>query len=98
MPWRVPASTHGLALDAMAERMRVDPLQIEPIVDKLLALDWVARLDEGDAQRHVLLAEPATTNAQPLIAAFLLDPSPVVRGFWRRTALAELTIEQLIEA
>ena len=91
-------STHGLALDALAERMRVDPLQIEPIVDKLLALDWVARLDEGGAQRHVLLAEPATTNAQPLIAAFLLDPSPVVRGFWRRTALAEMTLEQLIEA
>ena len=46
----------------------------------------------------MLLAEPTTTNAQPLIAAFLLDPSPVVRGFWRRTALAEMTIEQLIEA
>jgi membrane protein len=91
-------TTHGLALDTLAERMRVDPLQIEPIVDTLLSLDWVARLDEGGAQRHVLLAEPATTRAQPLIAAFLLDPSPVVRGFWRRTALAEMTLEQLIEA
>jgi membrane protein len=91
-------STHGLALDTLAERMRVDPLQIEPIVDRLLALDWVARLDEGGAQRHVLLAEPSTTKAQPLIAAFLLDPSPVVRAFWRRTALAEMTLEQLIEA
>jgi membrane protein len=91
------ASTHGLPLDALAERLRVDPLQIEPIIDRLLALDWVARLDEGGAQRHVLLADPAITNAQPLVAAFLLDPTPVVRSFWRRTALADLTVEQLIE-
>jgi membrane protein len=92
-------SVHGLALDAMAERLRIDPLQIEPIVDALVGLDWVGRLDEpGDGQRLVLLADPEATPGQPLVAAFLLDPSPVVRGFWRRAQLADMTLAQLLEA
>jgi membrane protein len=83
----------------MAERLRIDPLQIEPIVDALVGLDWVGRLDEpGDGQRLVLLADPEATPGQPLVAAFLLDPSPVVRGFWRRAQLADMTLAQLLEA
>jgi membrane protein len=92
-------SVHGLPLDVMAERLRIDPLQIEPIAHALVSLDWVARLDEpGDAQRLVLLADPQATPAQPLVAEFLLDPSPVVRGFWRRAQLADMTLAQLLEA
>ena len=51
----------------VAAALRTDPLQIEPILDTLVRLDWVARLDEQGAQRHVLLAEPAHTPAAPLI-------------------------------
>jgi membrane protein len=91
-------ASHGLALDELARRLRVDPLQIEPIVDTLVRIDWIGRLDEGGAQRHVLLADPARTTAQPLIAAFLLDPTPMVRPFWVRAGFADLTLAQLIES
>jgi membrane protein len=90
-------STHGLALDALAQRLRIDPLQLEPVVDALVALDWVGRLDEGGVQRHVLLADPAATKAQALIAQLLLDPSPVVRGFWHKAAFGELTLADVME-
>src|SRR5213592_4811261 len=46
---------HGLTLSELSEALRTDPLQIEPILDTLVAIDWVGRLDEGGAARHVLL-------------------------------------------
>jgi len=91
-------SSRGLASGELAQRLRTDPLQVEPIVDTLVRLDWAGRLDEGGDQRVVLLADPATTLAQPLVAELLLDPSPVVRGFWRRASFGELTLAELLEA
>jgi len=92
------SSNHGLVSGELAQRLRTDPLQVEPIVDTLVRLDWVGRLDEGGDQRLVLLADPETTLAQPLVAELLLDPSPVVRGFWRRASFGELTLAELLDA
>ena len=69
--------------------MRTDPLQIEPLLEMLVALDWVARLDEDDAKRHVLLRDPQTTPAAPLIDRLLLAEEPATRSsgsvpVWRR--------------
>lgn len=91
-------SSHGLSAAGIAEGLRADPLQIEPIVDTLLELDWIARLDEEDDPRLVLLADPDRTPAQPLLAALLLDPTPTVRGFWQRAGFQDFTLRQLLEA
>ena len=37
---------HGLTLAQLAASQRIDPLQVEPLLELLLRLDWVARLDE----------------------------------------------------
>jgi membrane protein len=37
----------GLSLASLAQGLRADPLQLEPILEQLAALDWVSRLDEG---------------------------------------------------
>jgi membrane protein len=86
---------HGLTAGELAQRLLADPLQIEPLIDALVALDWVGRLDEGEEQRIVLLADTAT-NALPLVSDLLLAPSPGVRSFWRRARIDELTIADLI--
>ena len=91
-------STHGVSAAHIAESLRADPLQIEPIVDALLRLDWIARLDEGDDPRLVLLADPDFTPAQPLIAALLLDPTVTVRAFWQRAGFQDINLRQLLEA
>lgn len=36
----------GLSLASLAQGLRADPLQLEPILEQLAALDWVSRLDE----------------------------------------------------
>ena len=61
------AGQHGLSLAAMAESLRADPLQLEPVIELLSELDWVSRLDEGGDARHGLLGDPAATRLAPLL-------------------------------
>ena len=90
-------SAHGLSLVDLAEGLRTDPLQIEPILETLLAIDWAGRLDEAGAQRYVLLCDPAETKAAPLLAHLLLEPGMVLRSFWERAGFGELMLRELIE-
>jgi membrane protein len=86
----------GLSLPQIAESQRLDPLQLEPVLDLLIEMSWVGRLDEAGAQRYVLLGEPSTTRAAPLLDALLLAPSAVTTQFRRRAALAGLTVADLV--
>lgn len=89
---------HGWPAAALAERLRTDPLQIEPVLETLVALDWVGRLEEEGAARYVLLADPDLTLAQPLLAQLLLDPVPGLRGFWERAGFARMTLGDVLRA
>ncbi|MFT3665346.1 YihY family inner membrane protein [Piscinibacter sp.] len=86
----------GLSLAELSETLRVDPLQAEPIVDALVEMDWLGRLDEADAARHVLLVDPAATPAAPLLAQMLLEPSPELRAFRERAGFDRLTLAELL--
>ena len=88
----------GRTVEQLAETLRVDPLQVEPVLDALVALDWIGRLDEAGGGRFVLLCDPAHTSAQPLIGHLLLDPTPVVERFWRRAGFDRLTLADLVGA
>jgi membrane protein len=87
---------HGLSLAALAETLRTDALQIEPLLDLLARLDWVRRLDEGDAPRHVLLVDPAATPLEPLVRETLLQPGAASGGFFRRSVLARMTLAEAL--
>jgi membrane protein len=92
------AGERGLSGGELASVLRTDPLQTEPIVDMLVAFDWVGRLDEPDDPRFVLLCEPARTPAQPLLAQLLMEPSPTSRSLWQRAGFDTMTVQELIEA
>ena len=87
----------GMAAEGMALALRIDPLQTEPILDTLVAFDWVGRLDEGGDPRFVLLCDPARTPAQPLLSQFLLEPSVGARGLWQRAGFDVMTLQQLLD-
>jgi membrane protein len=85
----------GLSLAQLSERLRADPLQIEPTLELLATLDWVQPLDEGGEPRHVLLADPAATPLAPLLERTLLQPGPasqalVARSGWQHLLLADV--------
>ncbi len=65
----------GLSLQDISERLHTDPLQIEPLVARLRSLDWLGTLAEAGSERVVMLCDPATTPAQPMFDALLLEPS-----------------------
>ena len=88
----------GRSLAELAERMQVDPVQLEPVLDLLVAMDWVARLEETGAgtagPRHVLLCEPAATPLAPLADRLLLAPGPASQAFRRRAGLDTQTLAE----
>jgi membrane protein len=92
------AGERGLSAHQIADVLNADPLQIEPALDALVAIDWVGRLDEAGGARYVLLCDPDVTAAKNLVAATLLDPSPRVAAFWQRANFDQMTVRDLIAA
>ena len=91
-----PRAQHGLTLADLASAIFIDPLQVEPIVESLQALDWVARLDQDAGQRLVLLIDPATTAARALIDEMLLEPSATARLFRERAGFERLMLGEFL--
>jgi membrane protein len=87
----------GCEADVVAAAIGIDPLQIGPVLDVLVELDWVGRLDEAKGGgRYVLLCDPATTPAEPLIARLLLDPAPDLEAAWQRAGFHSLRLGELL--
>jgi membrane protein len=89
----------GLTLEALAWRLRVDALQLEPILEVLCELDWVGRLDEevkGQTARYVMLADPGTTRLEPLLNALLLTEDEAIRNFWINSRWPAILLAQAI--
>ncbi len=86
----------GLPLATVAERLRLDPLQIEPVVEMLMRQDWVGRLEEEGVQRIVLLCDPVRTPATELIDKLLLNPDERVRHFREKAGFERLMLADLL--
>ncbi len=90
----------GYSAEALAFKLRTDPLQIEPILETLVELDWIAHLDEPDAEgggRFVLLCDPENTLVAPMVGRLLLKPDGFTFGFWTAAGLDDLTLDKALE-
>jgi membrane protein len=75
----------GLTMEQFCTLLRVDALQLEPVLETLCQLDWTGLLQEelaGAAARNVLLADPDTTPLAPLLNALLLRNDDATRNLW----------------
>lgn len=86
----------GLSVAEMAERLRVDPLQIDPVLEALQRLDWVGRLEEDGEPRQVLLVEPGSTPLAPLLDLLLLAPQPANRALRQSLGWESLVLAQAL--
>lgn len=93
------AGQGGVALSVMAAKLRTDPLQIEHVLERLVALDWVGRLEEAGDPRHTLLCDPERTTMRALVDALLLAPAatgtPSAR-FRERTHFDQVMLAELL--
>jgi len=88
----------GLGADQLEQRMRVDHLQLAPVLESLIELDWIGRIAEENAQddpRHVLLAEP-DMPLEPVLRAMLLARTGPVAGAWENGPLAALRLRDVL--
>lgn len=86
----------GLRSETLAAQLRTDPLQVETVLQVLVELGLVGRLADDPSPRHVLLQEPATTRAEPMLDALLLSPDHEVEAFRAQARFATLTLADLL--
>ena len=75
----------GLTLTQLTQRLRVDALQLEPVLEALMALDWVGQISEMEGapeSRFILMADPEITPLEPMMQLLLLDKAESVQGLW----------------
>jgi membrane protein len=93
------AETRGLTMTALSAHLRVDPLQLEPVMETLCALDWVGLLDEAtdlESARYVLLANPDTTLLSPLVDALLLRRGGSTENLWKNSSWGRMAMREAL--
>jgi membrane protein len=85
----------GHGLNALAFKLGVDPLELEPVMEGLVELDWVGLLSEEENRtpRFVLLIDPRNVNIMALVNHFLFPEERlplVLKTAWRDAQLAHV--------
>jgi membrane protein len=89
----------GLGAAELVARMRVDALQLAPVLATLVALDWIGPLAEepdDEDPRYVLLADPGRTSLEPLLQELLLPRAPPLDNLWQRGPLRTLLLQDVL--
>lgn len=79
------SARRGMSIGELVSAIEVDPLQLEPVLETLVLLDWVGRLNEADddvGTRYVLLADVQSTALEPLLRHLLLPRSDSTKRLW----------------
>ena len=90
---------HGLSAEELAQAMEVESLQLEPVLETLVQLDWIGRLNEiadDHATRYVLLADAQSTALEPLMRHLLLPASEATRKMWESGRLSTLYLKDVL--
>ncbi len=89
----------GLTMEQLCALLRVDALQLEPVLETLSQLDWSGQLREelaGEAARNILLADPETTPLAPLLNALLLRHDDATQNLWNNANWSRLKLRDAL--
>jgi membrane protein len=89
----------GLSALELAAKIEVDVLQLEPVLQTLVQLDWIGRLNEIDDQegtRYVLLADAQATALEPLMRHLLLPASDATAKLWQTGRLSQVYLKDVL--
>jgi membrane protein len=94
-----PSARRGMTASELAARVEVDVLQLEPVLQTLVQLDWIGRLNEIEDQhetRYVLLADVQSTALEPLMRHLLLPASEATAKLWQTGRLSSLYLKDVL--
>jgi len=89
----------GMTLDELDAQLQVDALQLEPVLEELVALDWVGQLQEertDEGARWVLLVDPDRQVLGPLAERLLLRREPSTEALWNAAKLATRRLREAL--
>ena len=94
----------GLRPSELAQLLQVDVLQLEPVLEALVALDWVGQMSDAvvgaadvPESRCVLLADPQTTLLAPLLQRLLLKRVRSLEPLWTSARLDALHMADVLQ-
>ncbi len=82
-------SAKGLTIGQISAALKVESLQLEPVLETLTALDYAGEIADTSG-RFVLLCNPEQMPMQPIIERLLLAPAPQLANFEKNAALSAL--------
>ncbi|MDP3651034.1 MAG: YihY family inner membrane protein [Rhodoferax sp.] len=90
----------GLTPSQLCIALQVDALRLEPVLEALVALDWIGQLtepsSEGQEARYVLLADPQHTVLEPLISNLLLPHTQATENLWKKDRWPLITLREVL--
>lgn len=93
------SARRGLSATELAAAMEVDALQLEPVLQTLVQLDWIGRLNEVEdlaETRYILLADPQSTALEPLMRHLLLPASEATAKLWQTGRLSSIYLKDVL--
>jgi len=81
-------------VDALAARLLVESLQLEVVLEALVSLGWVGRLEEGG---YALLVDPAEVRLAPLVRSLLLGAGPSTEFVWNQGLLPQMRLQDALD-
>jgi membrane protein len=94
-----PSGRRGLSASQLAAELELDVLQLEPVLETLVTLDWIGRLnevDDGAGTRYVMLADTRSTALEPLLRHLLLPSSAATEKLWKTGQLSRLYLHDVL--
>jgi membrane protein len=90
--------TRGLTAQQLSEKLEVESLQLEPVLETLVSIDWIGRLNDAEDEdaRYIMLAQRESTPLEPLMRQLLLPYSEATEKLWRSGRLASVYLKDVI--
>ena len=91
----------GLSAPQLARMLELETVQLEPVLETLVELDWVGRVNEIEDQedtRYVLLADVQSTALEPLIRHLLLPHTEATATLWKSGQLSSVYLRDVVDA
>ena len=90
----------GQTMAQLCITLAVDAQRVEPVVEALIALDWIGQLNEADVYgaeaRFVLLAAPEQVTLAPLMDRLLLPRNASSEKLWQGGQWSASSLRQVI--
>lgn len=94
-----PTVRRGLSADQLVQALELETVQLEPVLEALVALDWIGRINEVEDQeetRYILLADVQSTALEPLMRHLLLPHSAATDKLWKSGQLSAVYLSDVI--